>query len=73
VSHYLTISELSRVAHTTPGNEALADLLAQIAERHFTLRDFTLRDFTLRDFTLRVDLDKLLRKPDETKGSLPPP
>ena len=68
MSHYLTISELSRVAHTTPGNEALADLLAQIAERHFTLRDFT-----LRDFTLRVDLDKLLRKPDETKGSLPPP
>lgn len=54
--HHLTLPELLRIVDTTPGNEALADLLAQIA-KHNT--------------TLRVDLDKLLRKPDETKGSLP--
>jgi hypothetical protein len=56
--HYLTPDELHNLLDTTPGNEALADLLLQLSN-HQT--------------TLRVDLDKLLRKPDETKGSLPPP
>jgi hypothetical protein len=56
VTHYLTIYELLRVVDNAPGNEALADLLAQMPTS-----------------VLRVDLDKLLRKPDETKGSLPPP
>jgi hypothetical protein len=55
--HYLTLTELRRIAHTTPGNEALAELLEQVVQG---------------SVTIRVDLDKLLRKPDETKGSLPP-
>jgi hypothetical protein len=59
VIHYLTTSELQRIAHTTPGNEALADLLLQ-------LRTHAVGVHT----TLRVDLAQLLRNPDDDKGSL---
>ncbi len=58
--HYLTLNELRRIVHTTPGNEALADLLDQIVD-----------DPGAPNAVLRVDLDKLLRKPDDNVGSLP--
>lgn len=57
--HYLTLSELHRIALNTPGNEALADLLDQV------------RSHVNGVGPVRVDLDKLLRKPDASAGSLP--
>lgn len=58
--HYLTLPELQRIVLNTPGNEALADLLDQV------------RSHVNGASPVRVDLEKLLRKPDETKGFLPP-
>jgi len=47
--HTLTLTELQRIVEGAPGNEALADLLLQMLKFQTTVR---------------VDLDKLLRKPD---------
>ena len=53
--HYLTLTELIRIVDSTPGNAQLADLLAQIATG---------------STSLRVDLEQLLRKPEQRAGSL---
>lgn len=55
--HYMTPDELQRVLDTTPGNEALADVVQQLISGASPVR---------------VDLNALLRMPDETKWPLPP-
>ena len=57
MTHILTLTELHRIADSTPGNEALVELLKQISGHARTV--------------VRVDLDALLRKPDPAAGSLP--
>jgi hypothetical protein len=55
--HYLTPDELHNLLDTTPGSEHLAEVVEQLIRGQSPVR---------------VDLDKLLRKPDNAAGSLPP-
>ena len=55
--HNLTPGELQHRLALTPGAEHLAELVQQLIAR---------------ESLVRVDLDKLLRKPDSSEGSSPP-
>jgi hypothetical protein len=57
VMHYLTPNELHRMLDTTPGSEHLAEVVEQLINGVSPVR---------------VDFEKLPRKPDDSKGSLPP-
>ena len=57
MAHYLTPAELQRIVDNTPGHEHLAAVLSQLIHDNRA--------------TVRVDLDQLLRKPEQTAGALP--